>query len=624
MRVVKILHVEDVPEDYEQIDRVLKKSGLAYESICVSTKPAYTAALDDFKPDVILCDHALPSFNSIDAARILSDKEVKVPIILVTGSLSESFISDVLKAGIVDYVLKDRPLRLPSAIKSALEKNDLERKKDLYFKTIIQQEKRFRALIENISEAIVVIDKAGQILYHSPSATSLTGLENSEVLNQNIFSFIHPDDLDSALDSLARCTATPRCTIEGVFRIRHKSGDFFWAEGSITNLLDEVTVNGYIVNYRDVTERRNQQRLLAESEANLRVLFDNTDTSYIFLTRDFRVVSFNKPSVEMFLDIGNVVIEKGESLLHLLPAFRTNDVKEKLNRVLHHERVAYEVVYDLPAGQTWLSILLLPVIGKENGEFLGIIVSVNDITVRKRIELEREKMTTDLIIHVKNLQQFAYIVSHNLRSPVANIIGLSAMLQEMSGLTEADKKRCLQGLSLSAEKLDQIIKDLNYILQVRRDISETREKVKVSSVLKDIVRSFQKIIESENISIVSDFRQCDEIFTVRSYLHSIIYNLVSNSIKYRHSLRPCTINIKSEISGNNVILTFRDNGLGIDLKTNGDKIFGLYKRFHTHIEGKGLGLYMVKTQIEILGGSISVSSVVDEGSVFTVILPRQE
>jgi signal transduction histidine kinase len=110
--------------------------------------------------------------------------------------------------------------------------------------------------------------------------------------------------------------------------------------------------------------------------------------------------------------------------------------------------------------------------------------------------------------------------------------------------------------------------------------------------------------------------------TLKSYLYSIFYNLISNSIKFRQKQVPCIIEIKSNLLKNNVELIFTDNGMGIDLKKKGDHIFGLYKRFHPHTEGKGMGLFMVKTQVETLSGKISIESEVNKGTQFRIEFER--
>jgi signal transduction histidine kinase len=131
--------------------------------------------------------------------------------------------------------------------------------------------------------------------------------------------------------------------------------------------------------------------------------------------------------------------------------------------------------------------------------------------------------------------------------------------------------------------------------------------------------SLSNSIDKHRVRILSDFSEVDEIYSLRIYMYSIFYNLIGNSIKYGKPNVPPLIEIKSRKENGKIILTFKDNGLGIDMKTNGDKIFGLYRRFHSHVEGKGMGLFMVKTQVESLGGRITVASEVNKGTEFTLV-----
>ena len=231
---------------------------------------------------------------------------------------------------------------------------------------------------------------------------------------------------------------------------------------------------------------------------------------------------------------------------------------------------------------------------------------------------QKEKMTADLIQRNKDLEQFTYIISHNLRAPVANIIGLSYRLQQVD-LPDDIKKQIVSGLSTSVNKLDEVIRDLNDILKVRQKVDESKQLISLTQFASDIHLSIEKMVENENADIVWDFTEADEIITIKSYLHSIFYNLISNSLKYRQPGIPPVIKIKSQKLNNKIVLLFKDNGLGIDLAKLSDQVFGLYKRFHTdRAEGKGIGLYMVKTQVESMGGKISINSEVNKGTEFKI------
>ena len=235
----------------------------------------------------------------------------------------------------------------------------------------------------------------------------------------------------------------------------------------------------------------------------------------------------------------------------------------------------------------------------------------------KLADEERLKMVHELLQRNRELEQFAYIVSHNLRAPVANIIGASTALSEM-GLSAEEKAILRQGISASAIKVDDVIHDLNHILQIKSKINETKEIVTFSGLVDDIKASIARLVDQNDVEIKYDFPEINEFFTIKPYLYSIFLNLISNSVKYRRPGNHCVIEIVSHLLNDKIELTFSDNGLGIDLDKKGGQVFGLYKRFHPHIEGKGIGLFMVKTQVEALGGNISLTSEENVGTEFKI------
>jgi PAS domain S-box-containing protein len=243
---------------------------------------------------------------------------------------------------------------------------------------------------------------------------------------------------------------------------------------------------------------------------------------------------------------------------------------------------------------------------------------LQDVTERKIAEEEREKLIKDMIQRNRDLEQFTFIISHNLRAPTANIIGFTEILQDET-LTPKEKKEFLQGLSTSVLGLDTVIKDINYILQVKGEVNEKKELMSFSGLANNTLIGISNLIEKHHVRIKTDFSKVDKIFSLKIYLQSIFYNLISNSIKYSRPDEQPLIEIKSREENGKIILTFKDNGLGIDMKTKGSQLFGLYRRFHSHVEGKGMGLFMVKTQVEAIGGQISVRSEPNKGTQFTIV-----
>jgi signal transduction histidine kinase len=184
--------------------------------------------------------------------------------------------------------------------------------------------------------------------------------------------------------------------------------------------------------------------------------------------------------------------------------------------------------------------------------------------------------------------------------------------------TPEQKDEIYPRLVHTAQELDGVVKDLNTILDFRKNSESHLILVDLATEISKIRGTLEREIANTHAVITTDFAQVDRIRTVKPYLESILYNLISNAIKYRNPERVPTIHIKTEKSEDETCLTVSDNGLGIDVAAHRDKLFTLYSRFHIHLEGKGLGLYLVKTQITALGGRIEIESEVNKGSIFKV------
>jgi signal transduction histidine kinase len=162
-----------------------------------------------------------------------------------------------------------------------------------------------------------------------------------------------------------------------------------------------------------------------------------------------------------------------------------------------------------------------------------------------------------------------------------------------------------------------VIRDLNLILNIQKHTSNL-VNVDLTPAFVRVIKMLEKEIDETNATITKDFSEAQVVYAVAPYVESILYNLISNAIKYRDPARTPFITLKTNLEQDFVCLIISDNGLGINLGKYKQNMFTLYKRFHTHMEGKGLGLYLVKTQIIALGGKIDVESELDKGTTFKV------
>ncbi len=220
-----------------------------------------------------------------------------------------------------------------------------------------------------------------------------------------------------------------------------------------------------------------------------------------------------------------------------------------------------------------------------------------------------------------DLQQFSFILSHNIRSPIAQMTGL-VQLGKLEAANGASTVEIIGHMERAAQNLHEVVNDLSEILTIRRGMERTQEPISLPEVLRQAMLVLENEIKRSEVSIHTDFAGGEQVVAVKFYVQSVVYNLLSNAIKYRSPKRPAQISFRTSQTEGWLCLVVRDNGLGIDLaNTDPYKIFGLYQRMHTHTEGKGLGLYMVKAQVEAMKGKIEVDSQLDRGTEFRVYLP---
>mgnify|MGYP002777095296 CR=1 FL=1 len=367
---------------------------------------------------------------------------------------------------------------------------------------------------------------------------------------------------------------------------------------------------------KDMTNLRKTEQELKENEKRYRLLFKyNPQPMWMYETESGKIVEVN-----------NAAIRKYGYLENEFLALNINDIRPKEEKIKLKKYL--ETLPEIGANFSdgWKHITKEgKVIDVEiyshgfelNNKKVRLILA-NDVTEKKKAEENLRNINAELVRQNEQLDKYVYVVSHNIRGPVASLQGLANMLNFEKWPEKT--QQVVDNIQKMAQKLDDVILDLNKVLSNKNNLSLAIEKIDLNELTMDIVAMLQDQIEASDTRFIFDFN-IKNVQTVKSYLHSVFINLISNAIKYRHPDRKPTISISSRLEGAKLCISFVDNGLGIDLKKEGDKIFGLYKRFHHHIEGKGLGLHLVKSQLEAIGGKIEVESQINKGTTFKVFIP---
>lgn len=265
----------------------------------------------------------------------------------------------------------------------------------------------------------------------------------------------------------------------------------------------------------------------------------------------------------------------------------------------------------------WLRFTLIPIYNSEN-EISNWVSIQRDVTEEKNQEKEKEQLIKELTQNNKDLKQFSYITSHNLRAPMSNLIGLLNLIEDIT-IEDPELKEIINGFSKSTHLLHETIEDLTKVMIIKDNTSIQKENISLKEIFENVFSQLTNQIEIHKPILKLDLEDVNVLNTNKAYMESILLNLLTNSLKYKSNDRILRITIiANQIDKNTIELSFKDNGIGIDLDKNRDKIFGLYQRFHDYPDSKGLGLYLVKSQVEAMKGSISIESQVNKGTIITL------
>ncbi|MFD1874952.1 PAS domain S-box protein [Hymenobacter bucti] len=281
------------------------------------------------------------------------------------------------------------------------------------------------------------------------------------------------------------------------------------------------------------------------------------------------------------------------------------------------------LTYTKAGEKLWVLLHVTPIYNQA-GELTQFISIQQNINAQKVMEAQQAQLTQDLYEHNRDLQQFTYMLSHNLRAPLANALGLSQLLTRV-GKHSPVFDASLGYLRQSLEQVDGVLHDLNLVLSLRdQQHQQTPETVVLAEVCEQAIQHWTPALTACGGQVTLDVAEGLLVRGTRAYVYSLFDNLLSNALKYRAPARPLHITIASEAGAHGgATIQFADNGSGFDQVKAGAKLFQLYQRFHGGHQGRGLGLFLVKTHVEAMGGTIEVSSQVGVGTRFVIQLNQR-
>jgi PAS domain S-box-containing protein len=483
--------------------------------------------------------------------------------------------------------------------------------------------------LENITKAlddsaiVSITDLRGKIVKANKKFCEISKYNLDELLGSDhriVNSGYHPK---SYWKEMWDCISIGK-TWNGEVKNKAKDGSFYWVYSIIHPVYD---VDGKIIQYISIrfpiTDKKKTEETLIASEASATFLarqyksvLDNQTVFIIKIDISKKYTYFNKHFREKFLVNDNIF---GAVSLEDIFIEDQNKCTATVQKCFNEPEVPHQVVLK--------KMLVNGSIGYSKWEFKGMLDPQTKIVdeilcvgfdVTQQIEnLQRSEQLLRVTNNQNNqLKNFAYIISHNIRSHSANLTSLVSFME--TAKDEAEIRLFVSMLKSSTNQLEETIQNLNEVVTVNESITLIKERKRLRLEIENTIHCLNGLILEKQMIILNNVPENISVSVVPSYLDSILLNLLSNAIKYRKPIGETVIEISAYQEAEMVVLCIKDNGIGIDLKKYGHKIFGMYKTFHGNQDARGFGLFITKSQIDSMGGKITIESSPNVGSTFKV------
>lgn len=379
----------------------------------------------------------------------------------------------------------------------------------------------------------------------------------------------------------------------------------------------ETNLERVIVSTEDITERKESQRKIMDSQTRTESLINTIDGIVWECDAETFIFSFVSKKVKDILGYTaeEWIASKTFWADHIHPDDREWTVSHCAGQAL--DRKQHDLEYRMIAKDgriVWLrDIVNVTTEADGSLRMRGIMI---DVTERKDTEIELNHSLSLVREQNKRLMNFSYIISHNLRSHTSNLQSISNLMEDAE--SDQERQELIPLLGSISEALNETLHHLNEVVNIQSNVNLDVQPLDLRSYIDRSLISLTNEIEMRDITVECNVDRNTIVVYNPAYLESILRNCISNAIRYSDPKKDSHITIDTYVENSKTILEISDNGIGIDMQKNKDKIFGMYKTFHNNPDAKGMGLFISKNQIDAMGGSISVESRLHKGSTFKI------
>lgn len=486
---------------------------------------------------------------------------------------------------------------------------------------LLKNELKFKTIFDQATIGFVIIEaETGDFIEANCKYCEMLGFTLDEIKEKGVKSITHPDDVEKTLKNIKKLNEGKISEYVSEKRTLTKNGNYIWVNLTVSPILETTDKPTTLIAFiQDITKTKATEALIKKSQSRFKSLIDTIDGivwEYDLETMTSTFVSKKIEhllgySVEDFLEIPNFWED------HIHPEDREYAISLSARENKNYTNHVYEYRMISKNGKViWIRDIMNYVF--EDGKPVisrGIMI---DITIMKEAENDLNNSLQLVTEQNKRLLNFSYIVSHNLRSHTSNIESILYLIE--SAESEDERNEMMQLLKSVSNSLDETMKHLNEVVNINTNINLVTKPLILNNYVNKAKDILSEQIQLNDVTFITNIPDDAVINYNSAYLESIIYNLISNAIRYKHAERKLIIAINLYKENDKDVVEFTDNGIGIDLERNGDKIFGMYKTFSDNVDARGIGLFITKNQVDAMGGTITVDSKLNVGSTFKIYI----
>ncbi len=610
-----VLVVEDNEDDALLIVRQLEGEGWKIQYSRVDTGPAMAAAIEGHQWEAIISDYSLPNFNALAALDIAKEKGLDIPFIVVSGTIGEDVAVQTMVAGAHDYVMKDKLNRLGPALRRELQEVEVRRDRRKAEEELLESEKRYRSLVENLPVVSWETDRNGRTTFISPNVEQVYGYCDQEIYKRSDelwFERIHPEDRQEVQQAFERLfTEGEIFDIE--YRVHRKDGQWMWIHDKAKRLYSDGETMLACGAFMDVTEHKRAEEALRESEQRYRTLFE-TATDAILVLQGGQFVDCNPRALKMFGCRHEQITGQTPYCSLFAPPTQPDgqdseeSARKKMRRAFSGEAVTFEWLHKKYDGTLFYAEVSLGKIELAGGAFMLAIV--RDNTPRKKAEeklLEYQRKLRSLVSELTLAEERQRRqMATDLHDGACQELAISK-LRIQSFLSEHNEFPADNPLKEACDTIDQVACDLR---ELTLDLSPpTLYKFGLESAVEELLDEQLRL----GHGICYEFNGDTDAGLLADDLQILLFRCIRevmiNIIKHA---RAQTVKVRIERHPESVEVVVEDDGIGFDVEKIGSSAS----------KAGGFGLFNVKERLEYVGGSFTIESQPGSGSRFTMVAPN--